>query len=227
MRDSMLLIIFILGVKLCFAQKDTSQIRRHNLLVGVKTDPILWYEFGYMQAGPRFKSFQIKGSFTKEIEYPRGQVLENSSYKTPNGYVTFKSIFSAIKPGFALIRYKEEKSTFYLFVNGLFGFSKNSLDILINDPLLGNTKLTHIEHNFHSSIELEASWHIHYKDIIDLKLGPLIGKPITQPVVFSGIYEGGFSRTEIYKPGIGYFKDLYIALNLGLAINIQRSKTFK
>jgi hypothetical protein len=45
-----------------------------------------------------------------------------------------------------------------------------------------------------------------------------VGGSFKKPVLFQDVYNGAFSNRETYVPGIGYYKDLYFLLNLGLVI---------
>lgn len=202
------------------AQDQTQKKSIHSLLIGVRTDPVIWYEFGYMHIGKRFQNFQIKGSFAENKEEPsRRPIITN--YQNINGYINFVSSFYTLKPGYVLAKNEGRGKTFYLFVNGLLGFSKNQLNININDPIKGETTTSHSEKHFYKSIELEANWHVIVTKHIHLKLGPLMGVQLNTPILFENIYDGAFSQINQYKPGMGYFRDVYVAINFGLAINLN------
>jgi hypothetical protein len=219
--NKLIFILFILASTSSKAQISEQNQSKHNILIGIRTEPVIWYEYGYMHIGKRFQTFQIKSSFAINLDFPSRRFIY-TNYNNHNGYINFNSNYATIKPGYAIARVVGEKQNFYLIVNTLLGFSRNQLNINFNDPILGVHTESHSETNYYQSIELEANWHVKVNKNIALKFGPLIGKQLNSPILFANIYDGAFAKSERYKPGIGYYKDIYFAFNFGLAINLIR-----
>lgn len=192
----------------------------HQLLLNLRTDPVMWGEIGYIYIGKRFQSFQVKGSFRQDYdfnEYPKNIIFNRIGINTQ-----FKSSFYYVKPGYLLARKVKDKSRFLLFANFLYAQGENAISIKYKDPLLGEVNEVYSQKDTYSALELEFNWQFNIGKTLALSTGFNLGKKINQnPILFQDFHNGAFSNRDTYFPSVGYYKDVYLLLNLGIAININ------
>lgn len=218
MKQVLLILFIVLFSKSIFGQIALAPSPKHFVLIGIRSDPIMWNEIGYMYLGKKYLNFQIKGSFVKDFGY-----INNPSYVIYIGPVTnvnFISSFYFVKPGYILLKRESITNTFLLVVNGLFSLSKDQLIVNFKDPLLGNVQQITKENHFYNAIDLEMKWHLDLNKFFALSLSGLVGYNLSSNNnLFKDVYHGAFSNRETYYPGVGfYFEDAYFLLNMGLAI---------
>ena len=218
---SILLILLGFYNPVC-AQDKWAKPPTHQLLLNLRTDPVMWSEIGYIYIGKRFQSFQVKGSFRQDYdfnEYPKNIIFNRIGINTQ-----FKSSFYYVKPGYLLARKVKEKSRFLLFANYLYAQGENAITIKYMDPLLGMVKEVNSQKDTYNALELEFNWQINLGKKLALSTGFNLGKKINQnPILFQGIYNGAFSNRETYFPSVGYYKDAYLLLNLGMVVKLNRN----
>ncbi|MDZ4668275.1 MAG: hypothetical protein SGJ00_10350 [bacterium] len=202
-----------------FASAQISRIsgQQYLLLVGVRTDAVLWNEYGFMYFGDKHLSFQLKGSYVKNYTSTDNQEIW-TPYAGNRGSVDFVSSFYYLKPSYVLHQKSNDFYTFFVLVNGMFSSSKNHLIVSLFDPVLGNVVDVTTEIYYYKSIEFEANWHINLGKQMAVSLGVLVGSVFNSPLIFSNVYNGAFSKRDTYTPGVGYNGDAYLKLNLGLVL---------
>jgi hypothetical protein len=204
------------------AQDKLAKPTTHQLLLNLRTDPVMWSEIGYIYIGKRFQSFQVKGSFRQNYNFnenPKNIIFNQIGINT-----RFKSSFYYVKPGYLLARKVKDKSRFLLFANYLYAQGENAITIIYKDPLLGEVKEVNSQKDEYSALELEFNWQINLGKNLAISTGFNLGKKINQnPLLFQGIYNGAFSNRETYFPSVGYYKDAYLLLNLGMVVKLNRN----
>ena len=203
-----------------YAQDKWAKPPTHQLLLNLRTDFVMWGEIGYIYIGKRFQSFQVKGSFKQDYdfnEYPKNIIFNRIGINTQ-----FKSSFYYVKPGYLLARKINNNRRFLLFANFLYAQGENAITIKYKDPLLGEVYEVNSQRDEYRALDLEFNWQFNVGKILAVSAGFNLGKKINQnPILFQNAYNGAFSSRETYFPGVGYYKDVYLLLNLGIAAKIN------
>lgn len=187
----------------CYKNLQVVQINFHAIPGNV-------IELGYVNLSHKYLNFQVKGSYRR--------------YKDPDSrypYV-FASTLAYIKPGLIFVKKSSLSRTFFLSLNPILGFSKDSIIVTIDDPLLGKIKKGFGEENLHFSLELEANYIVDLSERVGLSFGGFAGCRIIDPKPFSTYDNGIFQEHDFVGPGTGYYT-LFAGVNIGVVVGLNRA----
>ncbi|OYU95594.1 MAG: hypothetical protein CFE21_10655 [Bacteroidetes bacterium B1(2017)] len=218
-------IVFLL-FSFCFiakAQLSSSAGPKIMLLANLRSDDAMWYEVGTMYLGKDFVNFQFKISSRTAYEYTDANSSIIGPYERGNngyyyGKVNFNSSFTYIKAGYILLRKENKVSTFLLGINGVFGESKNKLQLDYYDPLLGLTSESFVDNRFHKGAEVEFTLLLDLNAHLAFSFGATLGKELMQEELFKDARGGTFSKRETYSPGMGFGPGGYFRISTGIVI---------